>query len=64
MTTKPNRSRQQQTGSEEARRKASGDQHTDLLNEDSEPLTRPHRTNRIDEAKSATGYSRADDTPA
>jgi len=64
MTTKPNRSRQQQTGSEETRRKASGDQHTDLLNEDSEPLTRPHRTNRIDDAKNAMGSSRADDTAA
>jgi len=61
MTSKPNRSKNQQTGSEETRRKQSGDQHTDLLNEDSEAPEQPHRANRIDDDKNVTGNERADD---
>lgn len=59
MTSTPNRSRNQQTGSEETRRKQSGDQHTDLLNENSEAPGQPHCANRIDGDKNA-GRERAD----
>jgi hypothetical protein len=54
-TSKPNRIRGQSTGSEEARRKQSGDQHSELLDEEAAAPERPHRTDRMDEKKPGTG---------
>lgn len=62
MTTKPNRTRGQSTGSEETRRKQSGDQHTELLDEESGAPNLPHRINRADSKKPGTENRQADDT--
>ena len=45
-TTHPNRSRGQETGSEEYRRKQSGDQHDMIADENAAMPERPHRTDR------------------
>jgi hypothetical protein len=45
-TRHPNRERGQNSGSEETRRKQSGDQHLDPPNEADQPAGQPHRTNR------------------
>lgn len=45
-TTHPNRSRGQETGSEEYRRKQSGDQHDIIADENATMPERPHRTGR------------------
>lgn len=45
-TTHPNRSRGQETGSEEYRRKQSGDQHDMIADENAATPERPQRTDR------------------
>ena len=45
-TTHPNRSRGQETGSEEYRRKQSGDQHDMIADENAAMPERPHPTDR------------------
>lgn len=45
-TTHPNRNRGQETGSEEFRRKQSGDQHDLIADENAAMPDRPHRTDR------------------
>ena len=45
-TTHPNRNRGQETGSEEARRKQSGDQHDMIADENAAMPERPHRVDR------------------
>ena len=45
-TTHPNRSRGQETGSEEYRRKQSGDQHDMIADENAAMPERPHRMDR------------------
>jgi hypothetical protein len=62
MTTKPNRTRQQSTGTEVFRQKETGDSHTELLDETGDAPHRPHRANRTDTQKTAMdGGDRADD---
>jgi hypothetical protein len=45
-TTHPNRNRGQETGSEEFRRKQSGDQHDLVADENAAMPERPHRMDR------------------
>lgn len=45
-TTHPNRNRGQETGSEEYRRKQSGDQHDMIADENAAMPERPHRMDR------------------
>jgi hypothetical protein len=45
-TRHPNRERGQTTGSEEVRRKQSGDQHIDPPNDGDDVNSQPHRMNR------------------
>lgn len=49
--TNPNRDRDQSTGSNEARRKQSGDQHILPADEPAEDPHRPHRLSREDMQK-------------
>jgi hypothetical protein len=49
--THPNRTRGQSTGSEEIRRKQSGDQHEQFQGENQDGQHRPHRLNRDDMQK-------------
>jgi hypothetical protein len=60
--SKPNRTREQTTGSNESRQKQSGDQHILPIDE---PLTdphRPHRANRQDMQKTVNDQPDQDDS--
>jgi hypothetical protein len=62
MTTKPNRTRQQSTGTEVFRQKETGDAHTEMLDETGDAPHRPHRASRTDTQKTGMdGGDRAAD---